>query len=1153
MCLVALCLCVQSSFSQISNFRHKQAFPADTIRIDTLSLIPGSVKIYLHNEEVDPSAYFIDELKSLIIIRDTSLKDSIGISYRVLPVYFGNSYKNKPKEIITEGYQSNFKPYIIGGSRNESIFNDNTLHKSGSMSRGILFGNNQNLSVNSTLNLQLSGRIADRYNLLASITDDNIPIQPDGQTQVLQDFDQVFIQISDEKTKIVAGDFQLRKPTGYFLNYFKRTQGAYTETKLGLSEKTSLRVEASASVSKGRFARNAMNGIEGNQGPYRLTGADNELYIIVLAGTEQVYLEGKLMQRGQDKDYIIDYNAAEITFTPNQLITKDSRISVEFQYSEKQYARPLFQTSIMAEKGEDIAYLNVFSENDAKNQPLQQDLSDRERAILTAAGDNLLEAVTSGIDSVAYNNSYVLYALTDSLGFDSVFVYSTDSLLAKYKLTFAAVGMGNGDYVEDGFTANGKKYKWIAPEWIDGNLQKKGSYDPIRLLTTPKKNQMITAGFRKQIAKSTITTEGALSNNDKNTFSSIDNEDNMGLAFKGTYHWKNSIQQVDTTHTGFSKNEHLKTGLEGKVNYEYTGKNFSPIERFRNVEFARDWNIGALKTTTDQHLSEGNFSMNRKGLGKIAIGGKMLQLGKSYSGYAANIATDIQTENNLKAQINGSYLSSQGAVESEFLRHQATISKQLGKFKVYYKDVHERNIQYSSPRDSMSQNSYQFYDWEVGAGTVDTLKKSFTLFYRSRLDKKADDSRLKNMAHAEQYGAMTSFTGKKNNRLNFSISNRKLKIINSELYSQQPENTLLARVDYSFTIKNGFITNSSFYEVGSGLEQRREFIYIEVPAGQGIYVWNDYNGDGVKDLNEFEIAQFNYEANYIRASVQSNNYERTYSNQFSHSIHINPAQVLKKQEGWQKFVKRFSNNTSLRIDRKTMREETANRFNPFADAISDSTLLSLNSMARNILFFNKANPTFGLDYIYQNAHSKNLLSNGVETRKDEYNQIGMRWNFYQAFTFLLDQRIGQKISASDFLSGRNYQIQYFVIDPSISWQQRNTGRFYLKAEYAEKTNKEGIESAIIQKLGVEGTLSSMGKSSLQAEINYYRIRYNGEKNNSLAFDMLEGLAGGNNFTWSASVQRTVAKNLQLNLIYNGRKSEDNNTIHAGGVQVRAIF
>lgn len=100
---------------------------------------------------------------------------------------------------------------------------DAYLMSSGSLSRRIMLGNNQDMALQSNLNLQLSGYLSENLSILANITDKNIPIQPEGNTRQIQEFDKIFIQMKyKEKVSLWAGDIESNSEGTHFMRFTKK-------------------------------------------------------------------------------------------------------------------------------------------------------------------------------------------------------------------------------------------------------------------------------------------------------------------------------------------------------------------------------------------------------------------------------------------------------------------------------------------------------------------------------------------------------------------------------------------------------------------------------------------------------------------------------------------------------------------------------------------------------------------------------------------------------------------------------------------------------------------------------------------------------------------------------------------------------------------
>jgi hypothetical protein len=388
-----------------------------------------------------------------------------------------------------------------------------------------------------------------------------------------------------------------------------------------------------------------------------------------------------------------------------------------------------------------------------------------------------------------------------------------------------------------------------------------------------------------------------------------------------------------------------------------------------------------------------------------------------------------------------------------------------------------------------------------------------------------------------------------------TASYRNLNIISPQLISLRPDQTVVGRLEYNMRLLKGMITGQTFYEAGSGLEVKKEYSYLEVPTGQGTYSWSDYNGDGVKQLNEFEVAVYTDQANYIRVFTPTNEYVKVYTNQFSQSLNLRPAVSWSNSKGVKGVIARFSDQAVYRVERKTQSSDAFNAFFPTLNDVNDTALVSLNATVRNTISFNQLSSKFGLEYTWQEVSGKSLLTTGLDSRSNTFNEGKVRWNITKALLLQMYYRDGYKRSGSEYFSAKNYRIHYYETEPKFSIQPGTTFRVSFSYRYAQKQNTPdlGGESATLQKFGTELKFSKLSKGSFLAEANFIDIQYNGVESSAIGYDMLEGLRKGKNFTWKMSWQRSLATNLQLTIGYEGRKTPGANFIHTGSAQVRAIF
>jgi hypothetical protein len=1131
----------------LSNLRTKKISTSRSpVTIDSLSIVPNSFQI----TGIDPSTYKLDEINSVLNWIQRPVLDSVAVTYRVFP------YKlNAPLSRMNfDDVKNNFitKPITFEDNRvfGKGLFDFGNVNYNGSFGRGISFGNNQDAVVNGLLNLQINGLIGDSMQLSAALTDNNIPVQAEGNTQQLNEFDRVWIQLKKKGWQLNMGDIDIRRNDAYFLNFFKRLQGLAFQTENKVFKNGKNTAIVSGAIAKGKFNRYIFQGQEGNQGPYRLQGPNGELFFIVLAGTERVFIDGELMQRGEDQDYVINYNTAEVTFTPKRMINKDRRIQIEFEYADRNFLNSQFIFGNELKVNERLTLrINAFSNSDSKSSSINQLLDRDQKQFLANAGDVPNGALYPSIVRDTFSIDRITYRLVDSvvnsITYDSVLVYTTVNTGDVYSAVFIDVGQGNADYIQETVGANGRTFKWVAPV----NGIRSGRFAPVVRLIAPRTQQMATFGVDYLLNnKLTLKTEAAISRFDVNTLSSKDKGNDLGWAGRVQLEYKDQF-------SGSAKFP-LKYKLTG--GYEYVQERFRALERLRPVEFTREWGLPIFLQQQQEQLANAGFELLRNENNRMSYTIQSYRRGGTFTGIRHVAEHYINQKGwTWNAKINYSLTDSTTA-KGFFLRPMVELKKridQLNKIETGVSYYLEHNENRNKLSDSLALNTFSWDTWTLFIRSPENSNKwGFNFF--SRRDQLPLGKNLEQVDRSFNYNAYLELMKNEHHQLRLNATIRELKVYNSTLTGQKPERTLLGRAEYFVTEWKGLLAGNVLYEIGSGQEQRRDFSFLEVQAGQGEYTWNDYNSDGIPQINEFEVAQFRDQARYIRIFTPTLDFIRANYNQFNYSLNINPRAVINvnKATGFKKFIAKVSVQSGLQIFKKEISQKNFS-LNPFSKPKEDTSLISLSSTMSNTFFFNRTSSVWGYEFTHIRNRNRSILTYGLETRTLQEITNRIRWNLNKRFATQFNLRLIENELETPKFSNRNFNISHFVAEPILSYQEGTKYRFSLSYKYEDKQNKLGLkEKATIHSLITELRYNVLSSSTINGKFQFSNISYTGSGTNStVAFIMLDALLPGKNFLWNLDFTRRLSNNMEINLQYEGRKPGEGKTIHTGRASVRALF
>lgn len=1058
--------------------------------------------------------YWIDYQKGEVSFsKPLELQETLQVSYSSELIALKKRYFQR--ELIFNSEDNSSFPQVSENKPEPSNWRipepNLNLRLQGSKTLAVQMNSAQNFSLQQGLNLSLTGQITSDVEIKALLSDQNLPVSSDGNTKRFDELDKLSLALSSSVFNATLGDIQQSGEPGQdnqlsgsqLFSYSKRLKGVQSSYNKG-----NLGVDVTVADSKGRNSSFQFYGEDGRQGPYRLKTGDGKAIVNVIPATEKVWLDGKLLSRGSDNDYTIDYEQGFIVFTPKQIITNQSQILVDFEYSNENYATDFFagRAKIKLDEGKFVLGATVVNEKEDRNNPNSFSLSAEDKLILKQAGDNYNQAYRSGVQDVGENQGSYNKA-TDSLG--NEFYQYAGLNLGAYSVSFSYVGYKQGSYQNN---TNGS-FVYVYTQ--------NGDYLPIVYLPLPQNQSLLATDLNFAPSENLqLKAEYAKSLKDLNTLSGLDENDNAGEALVTGF----NFQEKDFNFLS-SNWSHIKSQASLRI----ISNNFSSLGRITPVERQHNWNLPLNLKSGSERSFEISNQISPKDKFSLNFDFGSIKAGKLFSAKRENYGITLPF-----------FFSGKIGWNQQKVKITEIVSDSTSSFNLNNERNQTRNqISLQQLIKGIGLNS-SFEQEENQVTTVNISDNRKVKKFKIRVS----GDNFKNTSFG------TEFFQRKSSGNSF-YGNSKLFIWQNQLSIRNWKRTLNSNLEFTTQI-------SQFPNQKS---QRTNLASVRVdisPPSQVTFLELRYlvNQSGVAQNNYLKLDSSNGQYSYVDSqSISASNPDNFLSaTLFTKSVHwvFSPYKLDKPQKSfWGSILSAFYTDTYLTLEEHAPKQNFnwSEWFLPWGNLKADSILIKNYSFQQEINF-TPLNRRHFFKFRWGNNLFENLLYSTGKISREE-NQQALSGNFNLGENFFLQSEQNWSSKEQNLSGYINYLVKgqqtiFTLTKRNFVITEISGGGLYAR-------EKEKINQISSEEIGLKLKLahSVLNRGRLTTEAKWSEVSFSPQVTN--AWYLAGGKKAGGNWELNFNLNYKISQNFNYLVTYQSQSNSYFKNKNLFRTELRANF